>query len=120
MVSERVSEGIVNGMKYGITILASGALALGVYAQLWECQQPTRAITNVIVRDCPSYYTKGELHWSFHGKRLYLDGEKAIDFSSSEWDDSIKIGDSVDVVVRKSFPLSGDTLDGMSITRHKR
>jgi hypothetical protein len=90
------------------------------YARIWEYRQPKQEIRNAIVTDIKPYYYRNELHWSTSGNRIFIESEKRpIDFPSDNWDKTVEKGDSVDLVVRRSFPLFGDELDGIHIDDHK-
>jgi len=103
---------------YGLIAVLVGITTLGVYARVWEWMQPQQEINNAVVRSIvPYYYGGGDLHWSSRGNRIYIQGENSpIDFPSKNWNNTVKEGDTVDLVVRRSFPLFGDELDGFSIT----
>ena len=97
----------------------TGFIAFNGYARIWEYRQPTEEIKNTIVREIRPYYVRSEMG-SFRGNKLYIEGEdRFIDFPSGKWDKTVKTGDSVDLVVRRSFPLFGDELDGIHIDDHK-
>jgi hypothetical protein len=94
--------------------------AFAGYARIWEYRQPTREIKNAIVTDIKDYYRKSEIHWSTSENRIHINvEEKVIDFPSGRWDNTVKIGDSVDLMVRESFPLFGKELDGRVIEDYK-
>jgi hypothetical protein len=104
----------------GIAIFA-GLTSFGGYARLWEYRQPKIEIKNAILSEVKPYHSHNELHWSYSGNRIYIVGEnRIIDFPSGNWDNTVQAGDSVDLIVRKSFPLFGDELDGLYIDDHKK
>ena len=107
---------------YGLLMVSlMGMLVIVVYARIWERMQPSQEINGAIVRSIkPYHHGGGDLHWTTRGNRIYIEGEdRPIDFPSKNWDDTVKEGDVVDLVVRKSFPLFKDELDGLSIDDHK-
>lgn len=107
------------GLYIALTAFA-GLAAFGGYARFWEYRQPTEEIKHAIVQEIKPYYYRSEVHSSISGNRIYIEGEKRpIDFPSDKWDKTVKAGDSVDLVVRRSFPLFGDELDGIQIDVHK-
>lgn len=104
----------------GIVIAAAGLTALGAYAKIWENRQPNQSVENAIVQHIEQYSNHNDLHWTSRGYRVKIDCEnKVIDFPAKNWDDSVKKGDSIDLVIRRSFPLFRDELDGIRIEDHK-
>ena len=68
------------------------------------------------------YSIPDDLHWSLRGYRVRILGEyKPIDYPLEKWDNTLQIGDTVNLVVRRSFPWFGfkDELDGLSIKAKK-
>ncbi len=109
-------------VQYAIFVLFCALIFLGAYARIWEARQPKRHITKKIVRSIEPYSQTNELHWSFRGFKVHIVGEdKPIDFSSKNWDKSVRVGDTVDVVVRQSYQWFGskDELDGLYIDDHE-
>lgn len=98
-----------------------GVLSLiGMYAKIWEWRQPKQHISQAKVVSIKPYSSDNDLHWTLRGYRLHIEGEKkVIDFPLKHWDDTVDEGDVVAISVRKSFPLFGDELDGLSIDDHK-
>jgi hypothetical protein len=91
-------------------------LALGMYAKIWEWQQPKQHIPRTKVVSINPYSSDNDLHWSSRGYRTQIEGEnRVIDFPSKHWDKTVKEGDTVSMTVRKSFPLFGNELDGLNI-----
>jgi len=100
--------------------LLAALLALsgtGLWARVWEIHQPRLQLEAVTVLATRPYYTNGiELHWSLTGTRVRLAGvEGPVDFANQRWDPSLEAGDTVDVVLRKSF--FGDEYDGLAVSR---
>lgn len=98
----------------------AGAIALGAYARIWEYRQPEQLIENARVISIEPYSAHNDMHWTFRGYRIRVYGKDvAIDFPLKNWDDTVAVGDSIDLVVRKNFPLFGSELDGISLDDHK-
>ena len=105
---------------YLALVMFTGITGFGGYAKIWEHKQPKEEIKNAIIKEIHPYYHRNELHWPFRGNGIYVEGEsKLIDFPSNKWDNTIKVGDSVDMIVRKNFPLFGEELDGLQINDYK-
>lgn len=81
----------------------------------WESAQPCVILNNARVeRIIPYSLRGGDLHWSYKGNRVYIAGdERPIDFSARRWNDRVRTGDEVSIVVRKSF--FSNELDGLAI-----
>ena len=97
-------------------------ICLGAYARIWEAWHPKQYIQKGKVLSIQPYTLTNDLHWSSRGYRLHIVGEdKPIDFSSKHCDNAVQAEDTVDAVVRQSFPWFGlkDELDGLSINKHK-
>ena len=90
---------------------------IGLYARVWELRQPDIVWEGVhVVKILPYRKGGGDLHWSFNGRRVYVqEDERLIDFPMKRWNSDIRVGDSVRITVRKSF--FGDELDGLEIHR---
>ena len=100
----------------GLFCFVGGLLALGMYAKIWEWQQPKQHIPRTKVVSIKPYSSDNDLHWSIRGYRTKIEGEnRVIDFPSKHWDETVREGDAVAITVRKSFPLFGDELDGLNI-----
>jgi hypothetical protein len=105
----------------GLTAVLLGIITLGVYARIWEWTQPRQEIEKAVVSSIePYYHSGGDLHWSSRGNRIYIQGEnRPIDFPSKNWNNTVREGDTINLIVKKSFPLFGDELDGLNITTVK-
>ena len=89
---------------------------LGMYAKIWEWQQPKQHIPRTKVVSIKPYSSDNDLHWSLRGYRIQIESEeRVIDFPSKHWDETVREGDAVAMTVRKSFPLFGDEFDGLDI-----
>ena len=89
---------------------------LGMYAKIWEWQQPKRHIPHAKVLSIKPYSSDNDLHWRLRGYRTQIEGEdRVIDFPSKCWDETVREGDTVAMTVRKSFPLFGNELDGLNV-----
>ena len=100
----------------GLLYFVVAVFLLGMYAKTWEWQQPKQKIPHARVLSVKPYSSDNDLHWTSKGYRIQLEGEaRVIDFPSKYWDKTVKEGDTVVMIVRKSFPLFGNELDGLSI-----
>ncbi|MDH3745936.1 MAG: hypothetical protein OES47_12620 [Acidobacteriota bacterium] len=97
--------------------IVTAALLLGAFARLWEWRQPQLEHAGVTVSKTVGYYSSGgDIHWSRKGMRVHLDGvDGVVDFPARHWDPSVQEGDTVDVVIRRSF--FGNQYDGLAISR---
>jgi hypothetical protein len=100
------------------TVLVTCALALmtiGGVVRIWEWRQPRVELRAIAVEAATPYQQSWrDLHWSLRGTRVRLQGlEGPVDFPAKRWDESIRVGDVADAVVRKSF--FGDEYDGLEI-----
>jgi hypothetical protein len=107
--------------KRGVIIIFSAATALGIYNKLWIYNQPKQKIEQALVTSITPYYFRNDLMFSSDGYNLTIltiRGEnKFIDISSNNWDNTVKKGDLVDLVVKPTMLGSG--LDGLAIDDHK-
>ncbi|MGB3563602.1 MAG: hypothetical protein WBH75_13270 [Thermoanaerobaculia bacterium] len=102
------------------TVVLLVALAMMAYAavwNLWEWRQPKVEIQNAAVTAVePHRWRVDELPWRIGGVRVRLTGlEGGVDFRAKQWEESIAVGDHVDVVIRKCF--AGDGYDGLELDR---
>jgi len=107
---------------YGIIALISIPISLGAYARIWEALQLEQHLSNMKISSVEPYSIPDDLHWSLRGYRVSILGEsKPIDYPLKNWDNTLQIGDTVNLVVRRSFPWFGfkDELDGLSIKAKK-
>ena len=107
---------------YVIIALSGILFSLGAYAMIWEALQPEQHLSNMKISSIEQYVSSSDLHWSLRGYRVYVVGEhRPIDFPLKNWDNTLQIGDTLDLVVRRSFPWFGlkDELDGLSIKTKK-
>lgn len=109
---------------YVIIALSGILFSLGAYARIWEALQPKQLLSNMKISSIEKYLFSSDLYWSSRGYRVYVGGERRpIDFRSKDCDNTVQIGDTVDLVVRCSFPWFGlkkDELDGLRISRPKK
>ena len=86
------------------------------YIKIWENRQPKFLIENAKIHQILPYHKGGgDLHWTLNGIRIYIENDlRPIDFPSKNWNDSIKVGSEVNLIVRKSF--FGNELDGIEIS----
>ena len=119
MLIKNFRENTRNYISCGIlTTVSAGLLFIGGYAKIWEYRQPKHEIKNAIVRSVEPYYYRNDLGWSSSGYKIFIEGDtRLIDFPSEKLNKTFKVGDSVDLIVRRSFPLFGksDILDGIQI-----
>ena len=118
--SNTISSGVmIHPQKYltfGLLCLTGVVFVLGMFAKIWEWQQPKQHIPQAKVVSIKPYSSDNDLHWSSRGYRTKIEGEdKVIDFPSNYWDMTVREGDTVAMTFRKSFPLFGNELDGLSI-----
>jgi hypothetical protein len=107
---------------YVIIALACILFSLGAYARIWEASQPEQQLLNMEINSIEQYFSSCDLHWSSRGYRVYVVGEhKPIDFPLKNWDRTVQIKDTVNLVVKPGFPWlsSKDELDGLRIYRPK-
>lgn len=103
--------------KYLAITLVALPFAFGAYARIWECSQEQETRSAVVRSIRPYSRTGNDLHWSPRGFRAYVYGEdRPIDFPSRKWDETVKENSAVTITTRRSFPLFGDELDGITIT----
>ena len=70
-------------------------------------------VTSLVCYSCPG----GDLGWSRRGARVRLETvEGTVDYAARRWDLTVRAGDTVDAVIRRSF--FGDEYDGLVVTRH--
>jgi len=102
----------------GTALVASLLLAGAVagFARLWEWRQPKLELEGVKVTSIASYACLGgDLHGWLRGVRVGFEGQDGVtDYPAGRWDESVKVGDTVDAVIRSSF--FGDEYDGLEIT----
>lgn len=116
---------MTKSQRYGIYgIIASlGILSsLLAYAKAWEALQPEEYLSNRKIISIEQYWSSNDLHWSLKGYRIHIVGEhKPIDFPLKNWDRAVQVGDSVNLIVKRSFPWlrSKGELDGLRITLYK-
>jgi hypothetical protein len=103
---------------YGIGTLLIVSVFIVIYPRLWEIRQKKQIISQASIQSITPYSMTNDLHWSSQGFRVHIVGEnRPIDFPSKNWDNTVKIGDTVELVVRQSFRWFSlkDELDGLSI-----
>ena len=97
-----------------LTTVGSVLVSLGTYSKIWESKQPEQNIPQAKVVSIEPYGSTNDLHLSSRGYRVYIAGEdRPIYIPAKKWDDTVQEGDTVDVVVSRSFPWFGliDRLD---------
>ena len=106
----------VGGLLATAAVLA--ALLLGGFIRLWEWRQPELELAGATVTSAVSYYYPGgDVGWSRRGARVRFETvEGAVDFLARHWDHTVRAGDTVDVVIRRSF--FGGEYDGLAVTHH--
>ncbi len=85
------------------------------YTKVWEWRQEKVPVNHATILSITPYADlDGEYHWSLDGNRIYVEGNQApIDFPSKYWDDSVKVGDEVDLLIRKSY--FNNEYDGLKV-----
>ena len=103
--------------RIGVALLTGACLLLG-YARHWESRQPEEDIADAVVTSIEHYSNDNDLHWHRRGYRITVEGRtETIDFPRRRWDNTVNLGDTVDLVVRANYPLFGrQELDGRAIT----
>jgi len=92
------------------------ACGLGGFARAWEWRQPELRLEAVKVDSItPYHHLGGDLHWRSSGVRVRFEGQDGVvDYPAGRWDESVRVGDTIDAVIRSSF--FGDEYDGLRIT----
>jgi hypothetical protein len=94
-----------------------GVCVVGAYARYWEYSQPKQEVKNVVVNNIEPYNFRNDLHWNLSGYRININEDiRNIDFPSENWNKKIQVGDTIDMVIRCSYPM-GIELDGFSIKK---
>jgi len=115
----------------GLCAIILTILGITIGPSIWENSQSVLRLNYVIIESEEDYKSGGgDLHWSSKGKRIYLQGlDKPIDFPLNKWykteddtlavKDTLAVGDTVNVIIRKSCPYFGlfDEYDGLSIKK---
>lgn len=103
----------------GLYAILAGLIGSGM---LWELRQPKQKVENAKVESINYYYRNGgDLHNPIARYEVSVEGvSKQINFPVKYWDPTVKEGDVVDVIYRKSFPLFGGKLDGFEIDDHEK
>lgn len=101
----------------GVTL---GFMVVGAYAKFWEKNQRKIELKNVVVNNVEPYNFRNDLHWDLKGYRININEDlRNIDFPIKYWNKEIGSGDTIDIVVRNSYPM-GVELDGLKITKIKK
>lgn len=118
---KKIKENIGKYILYGTITLFTGLIGLGVYSKIWESRQQKEEIENVVIKSIQPYCRRsGDLYWLSKSYRIFIEGEnKPIEFLSKHWDDSVKEGDIVDLVVRESCPLFEEKFYGLTVKMAK-
>jgi hypothetical protein len=100
------------------TALATCVLLGGIVAacaRLWESRKPELELEAVRVASIVAYDRMGgDLQWQWRGVRVRFEGtDGVVDYPAGRWDESVKVGDTVDAVIRES--IFGDEYDGLEI-----
>ncbi len=102
----------------GTALVASVLLAGAVagFARLWEWRQPKLELEAVRVASITPYACLGnDLDGWLRGVRVRFEGQDGVvDYPARRWDESVKVDDTIDAVIRNSF--FGDEYDGLEIT----
>lgn len=104
---------------FGITSLAfSAAIFFGTYIKIWESKQPQMEISKARIESVDPYIAYSGLGSRGGYKANIGSKEKPINFSISNWDQTVKEGDLVDLIVKESF--FGNSLKGLSIKKKNK
>lgn len=87
------------------------------YMRLWEWRQSNVQLKGTKVTSIAPYYRQGgDLGFRSRGVVVRLEGhDAAIDYRAKHWDESVKVGDTVEAVIRKDY--FKDRCDGLQITK---
>lgn len=106
---------------YGTLITAyTAVLSIGGYALVWEQQQPKQQIKQAKIVSIKQNTYINDLHWSSRSLTVQVDKEqRPIKFHANKWDPSVKVGDTIDAVVRPSFTIAGlqEKLTGLEVKK---
>ena len=97
-----------------VTCVLLAGLVAGC-ARLWESSRPELELEGVSVASIAPYdHMGGDLQWQWRGVRVRFEGQDGVvDYPAGRWDESVKVGDTVDAVIRES--VFGDDYDGLEI-----
>ena len=117
-IMKRIKENVATGLAL---VAFTGMVGFGIYMKAWESRQPRQEIRGVIVRAIEPYSYHSEVGFGSSSNDVSFEGiEKPVDFPYRHWDRTVREGDSVDVIVRQSFPLFGkNELHGLKIDDYK-
>lgn len=86
--------------------LAMAPPFLGLYVLAWEHWQPRQEIPQARIVFAEGYEVKTDMPRTYRGHKIYIEGiNTPIDVPVSEGPKKIKRGASVDIIVKKCFPL---------------
>ena len=104
----------------GVVAFYTGLFAFGAYVGNWEKSQPKYQMSNVRVSSIKRSTFYNDLHIGiFEQYRVKTDDKKTIYFPTDKWDETVKEGDLVDMVVKRNYPLLEESFDGEYITDYK-
>jgi hypothetical protein len=109
-------------VKIGLYVVFVIILIFFTYIKIWEISQPKQYIENVKIQIVEPYNYKNDLHLSMRGYRIYVEGvTEPIDFPLKNWDSTVQLGDTVELVIKHSFRYFGfkNEFDGVSINDYK-
>jgi len=120
-MAEKFKEGIQKYMFGGVITVCVGMAVLGTYARVWEYKQPNQLIEKARIESVERFTVDNDLHFNVHDVyRIKINHDnRAVYFHADKWDETVKEGDLVDIVAKRSFPLFEEELDGLHITDHK-
>ena len=104
-------------IREGIGVSLTLALGAGAYAAVCDEREPNIEVRNAAVASIEPYCCFLAYEGPTKGYHVWISGRnQVISFPSTKWDESVRVGDSVDLVVREYF-LGG--IEGISIDDHK-
>lgn len=125
---QRVRENSANYLKKGaIAIVGTAVIAslaqLGlIYEAYWRNSryppQWTRGRVSLIIEETDNFDIPSSIPPSIYSYTIYIEGiNKSINFQLENWDKTVREGDTVDAVFRKSFLQNN--LEGLYINDNK-
>ena len=102
---------------YSTVAMTLALIAAAAVHHTWEYCQAERTISDVELISIRPYSISSEVGWSWRGNYVKVEGEELSIKFPGNLDDTLRPGDTVDVVVRESFPryLGIEHLDGRLI-----
>ncbi|HLC50240.1 MAG TPA: hypothetical protein VJI97_02325 [Candidatus Nanoarchaeia archaeon] len=94
--------------------------AAEAYSRVWEHNQPQQEIKGAIVTNITPYNHTSEITPPSSGYKIKINKDTSqITFEAKDWDKTVKVGDSIDLVVKRLHWLHNGGFDGIKIDDHK-